>query len=267
MIEVASLTKRYDDGRGPATHALDDVSLSIDPAEFMTIVGTSGSGKTTLLNIIGGLDRDYTGTVTVDDSDNLAALPESRLADLRNRRFGFIFQQFHLLDHLTATENVSLPGFFGTVDGIDDTRNEARSRAQSLLERVGLGDRADDHPDALSGGQRQRVAIARALFHRPRYLLCDEPTGSLDRKTGQSVMSLFERLNRTSDVSVIIVTHEAHVARRTRRRVQLEDGAIVADDPVEEIEADPTAELVATEGASTHPGATDSKREPHEEGR
>lgn len=276
MIQIDSLGKVYHTGSDEETRALTDISLSIRPGDFTTIVGTSGSGKTTLLNIIGGLDREYTGSVSVDGSDNLADLSEDQLAHLRNRVFGFVFQQFHLLHHLTAAENVALPSYFGETTGSRRSPHTTRSdgqpnatgrtndwkstpkRAHELLERVGLGDRRHAHPGDLSGGQRQRVAIARALFRRPRYLLCDEPTGSLDRNTGRDVMSLFDTLNRESNVAVIIVTHEEHVARRTNRRIRLEGGSLVADDPVEAFDGDAT-DLVDTDRTATDPAPTEPK--------
>ena len=219
-IETIGLQREYDDGTR-RTRALRGVDLAVDPGGFVAVAGTSGSGKTTLLNIIGALDRDYTGQVTVDGQD-LGALDESGLARLRNETFGFVFQQFHLLDHLTVEENVRLPGFFGG--------DASEGRAEALLEEVGLGDVVAANPARLSGGQRQRVAIARALYRRPSVLLCDEPTGNLDRQTGLQVLELFGRLNDRRGVTVVVVTHEEHIAGMAERIVRLEDGRIESDE-------------------------------------
>jgi putative ABC transport system ATP-binding protein len=230
-ISVENLSKHY--GRGKArTLVLDHVDLSIDEGEFVSIVGTSGSGKTTLLNIMGGLDRDYEGDARVGEH-RLSELGERQLAGLRNAEFGFVFQQFNLLDHLSARENVYLPEYFDR-----DGHDQGQSRAVTLLERVGLGDKLDERPPRLSGGQKQRVAIARALFNSPSIIFCDEPTGSLDRKTGLQIMKVFQDLNRDEDMTLIVVTHEEHIARMARRIVRLEDGAIVADEPNEPVEPD-----------------------------
>lgn len=241
-IAVRHLEKSYGSGAGQ-TPALREVDLEIDTGDFVAIVGTSGSGKTTLLNIIGGLDRDYDGEVEVDGR-RLSELGESELATLRSRTFGFVFQQFHLLDHLTAAENVELPGYFRGSEADDGETG----RAQELLDRVGLADRADAHPNRLSGGEQQRVAIARALYGAPEHILCDEPTGSLDRGTGLQIMDLFQRLNREDGMTLIMVTHEEHIARMARRIVRLEDGRVIADEPNEPVEPSESS-IVGTEGA------------------
>lgn len=238
QIQITSLHKSY--GRGPGrTQVLRDISLSIAAGEFVSIVGTSGSGKTTLLNIMGGLDRGFEGSVQVGGHP-LEKLSDKQLSRLRNQHFGFVFQQFNLLDHLNAVENVVLPSFFGahptplTSDVAGDTpRQRAQRRGASLLERVGLGDKLTERPPQLSGGQKQRVAIARALFHQPSIIFCDEPTGSLDRRTGLQIMKIFQDLNHQENRTVIIVTHEEHIARMASRIVRLDDGALVADDPNE----------------------------------
>lgn len=225
MIHTQSLSKSY--GTGSAkTPVLRDVSLRFEDGEFVAIVGTSGSGKTTFLNIVGGLDRAYSGKVEVAGKD-FETLSEKQLAALRNRHFGFVFQQFNLLEHLSAVENISMPAFFA-----DETVAEPAKRAQELLELVGLSDKADAKPGELSGGQKQRIAIARALFRGPQILLCDEPTGSLDRTTGLQILSLFEELN-AKGITVLMVTHEEHIAQLARRLVRFEDGAVVYDGPVE----------------------------------
>jgi len=225
MIHTQSLSKTY--GTGSAqTPVLRDVSLRFDDGEFVAIVGTSGSGKTTFLNIVGGLDRTYTGKVEVAGK-GFESLSEKELAALRNRHFGFVFQQFNLLEHLNALENIAMPAFFA-----DETVAEPEKRAMELLELVGLTDKALAKPGELSGGQKQRIAIARALFRGPQVLLCDEPTGSLDRMTGLQILNLFEELN-AKGITVLMVTHEEHIARLARRLVRFEDGAVVYDGPVE----------------------------------
>ncbi len=228
MIHSQSLSKSY--GTGSAqTPVLRDVSLRFEDGEFVAIVGTSGSGKTTFLNIVGGLDRAYTGKVEVAGQD-FASLSEKQLAALRNRHFGFVFQQFNLLEHLNALENIAMPAFFA-----DEPIPDPEKRARELLELVGLADKADAKPGELSGGQKQRVAVARALFRGPQVLLCDEPTGSLDRTTGLQILHLFEELN-AKGITVLMVTHEEHIARLARRLVRFEDGAVVSDGPVESAE-------------------------------
>jgi ABC-type lipoprotein export system ATPase subunit len=234
MISVSGLSKFY--GEGDArTAVLDDVSLTIEAGDFVAIVGTSGSGKTTLLNVIGGLDRGWEGEVSVEGK-SLGGLNDSQLAAMRNEKLGFVFQQFNLLDHLSALENVVLPAFFAK-DGNDAEANE---RARTLLEKVGLGDKLQARPPELSGGQKQRVAIARALLRRPRFILCDEPTGSLDRDTGIQVLDIFRKLNADDDITIVMVTHEEHIARMARRIVRLEDGVVVADETVEAAQSDHT---------------------------
>lgn len=233
-INVNSLSKSYGKGQG-RTRVLREVSLSIRSGEFVSIVGTSGSGKTTLLNIMGGLDRNYEGAVRLDDH-RLEELSDKKLSGLRNRKFGFVFQQFNLLDHLTAGENVSLPSYFGTKRASHDAPHELRAR--ELLRKVGLADKTDERPPQLSGGQKQRVAIARALFHQPTIIFCDEPTGSLDRKTGLQIMQIFQDLNRDEQMTLVVVTHEEHIARMASRIIRLEDGVLVADEPNKPVQPD-----------------------------
>jgi putative ABC transport system ATP-binding protein len=222
-IEVKSLRKHYGRGQG-RVQILRDVSFSIPSGSFVAIMGTSGSGKTTLLNILGGLDRDWEGEVKVGGR-SLAALSEGALAELRNRSFGFIFQQFHLLDHLSAIENVALPDAFSR----QQREPSAVERAASLLKRVSLEDKRDMRPGELSGGQKQRVAIARALLQGPSVLLCDEPTGSLDRATGEQILDIFTELNQRDGLTILMVTHEEHIAQRAQRVLRMVDGALVED--------------------------------------
>ena len=223
IVKFSGVSKSY--GSGKLAHqVLCEVNLEVKEGELVAIVGTSGSGKSTLLNVIGGLDRMYTGQAMVAGRD-LAQLSDRELSHLRNEKVGFIFQQFHLLDHLSCAENVALPAIFSrrkTKDSAD--------RAQKILARVGMGDWTNDLPANLSGGQKQRVAIARALFHQPPLLLCDEPTGNLDSKTGQQIIELFATLNKEDGITLIIVTHESRVSVAAHRVVHLEDGRIIAED-------------------------------------
>ncbi len=222
VVRATGLAKVFGDGRA-SRRALDGVDLAIEKGEFVTILGPSGSGKSTLLGIVGGLDRDYEGKVEVLGSD-LRKLADRDLAGLRGRRIGFVFQSFHLLPHVDVLDNVLAPALF-----VGDASSAAtRARAQGLLDRVGLGDRAKDKPTELSGGQRQRVAIARALLHAPELLLCDEPTGNLDHETGAHVVALFRELHREENLTVVAVTHEARLAVAATRTVHLADGRIVA---------------------------------------
>jgi putative ABC transport system ATP-binding protein len=222
MISLTKVSRRY--GRGEqATYALREVSLEIPDGAFVKVVGTSGSGKTTLLNIIGGLDTEYSGLAEVAGR-NLKDMSDPELSRFRNRTVGFVFQHFHLLDHLDALQNVSLAAFFS--DG--DVRRTAE-RAEETLVRVGLRDKLHQRPGQLSGGQKQRVAIARALFNRPRLILADEPTGNLDTKTGAQVIDLFRSLNADDGLTVVAVTHEDQLFRMAQRAVRLEDGRVVED--------------------------------------
>ncbi len=254
MIEIVGL-KKYYGSDAARTCVLDDVTLTIEAGEFVSIIGTSGSGKTTLLNVIGGLDRDWTGSVSMHGID-VGALPEKDLAVLRNRTIGFVFQQFNLLDHLSALENVTLPSFFRpesvpaklkSIAAAGDPRLDPATRGTELLGKMGLSDKLDVPPTRLSGGQKQRVAIARALFSSPSIILCDEPTGSLDRKTGVTILQLFRELNQNDGITMVMVTHEEHIARMSDRIIRLEDGVVVSDtrnDPV-----DPSLEITSSEGA------------------
>ena len=221
MISLSDVHKRYRNAAS-SEFALRGVDLDIEEGELVAIVGTSGSGKTTLLNLVGGLDREYTGEVRVAGHD-LATLSDRALSDFRNRSIGFVFQHFSLLDHLTAVENVALPASF--VRGERPIANP-RGRAREALTEMGLGDKLDEHPNNLSGGQKQRVAIARALLFRPKLLLCDEPTGSLDTKTGHQIIELFKELY-SEGYTVVIITHEARVSDEAKRVVRIEDGRIV----------------------------------------
>ena len=202
--------------------ALDGVSLAIDRGEFVSVMGPSGSGKSTFMNLIGCLARPNSGSIELD-GERVSDLSSEALAGVRNRKIGFVFQQFNLLGRTTAVDNVALPLLYAGVD-----RTERTKRAGEALARVGLDDRVQHLPSQLSGGQQQRVAIARALVNSPDMLLADEPTGALDTATGQEIMNLFQTLNEAG-LTVIVVTHEAEVADYARRILRFRDGAIMSD--------------------------------------
>ena len=202
--------------------ALDGVSLAIDRGEFVSVMGPSGSGKSTFMNLIGCLDRPNSGSIELD-GERVSDLASDSLAGVRNRKIGFVFQQFNLLGRTTAVDNVALPLLYAGVD-----RTERTKRAGEALARVGLDDRAQHLPSQLSGGQQQRVAIARALVNSPDMLLADEPTGALDTGTGREIMNLFQTLNEAG-LTVIVVTHEAEVADYARRVLRFRDGVIMSD--------------------------------------
>jgi putative ABC transport system ATP-binding protein len=220
IVVAEGLRKVYGDGQG-ARAALDGVSLTVERREFLVILGHSGSGKSTLLGLAGGLDRAYEGKVSLFGQD-IATLSDKALARLRGRRIGFVFQAFHLLGHLSVLDNVLAPALF---DPGDDDLTE---RALTLLERLGIKDRAADLPAQLSGGQRQRVAIARALLSSPDLLLCDEPTGNLDTDTGERTIALFRSLHEDG-LTVLAVTHEERLASAGTRVIRLKDGRIVEE--------------------------------------
>jgi len=221
-ISLQGINKFYGSGQA-RQQVLFDVSLDIPCGELLSIVGTSGSGKSTLLNIIGGLDRNYEGTVLIQNA-NYANMDDAQLARLRNEKIGFIFQAFNLLDHLTCWENVCLPALF-------DRRHQSalREHATEVLDRVGLSGKTDARPSNLSGGQKQRIAIARALFNHPTIMLCDEPTGNLDSDTGRQIIQLFRDLNEHDGITLILVTHENRLSQVAHRIVQIEDGRIASE--------------------------------------
>jgi putative ABC transport system ATP-binding protein len=225
VIHVEALRRVYSTGKAEV-HALRGVDLSVAPGEMVAIMGASGSGKSTLMNIIGCLDRPTSGSYWLDGV-RVDGLDKNALADIRNQKIGFVFQGFNLLARTTALANVELPLLYDRTVHRRDTKGPARE----ALERVGLGDRLDHEPSELSGGQQQRVAIARALVTQPAILLADEPTGNLDSRTSVDVMSLFQELN-AQGITVIMVTHEADIARFARRVVEMRDGHIIRDEPV-----------------------------------
>ncbi|MEB3195707.1 MAG: ABC transporter ATP-binding protein [Candidatus Sericytochromatia bacterium] len=221
MIQLRNISKTYATGL-TSFRALDDVSLSISSGEFVAIMGTSGSGKSTMMNIMGCLDRPSSGSYTFDGT-SVQDLDEEALAAVRNRKLGFVFQSFNLLARTSAIANVELPLIYAGVKPA-----ERRERARLALQRVGLGDRLEHHPNQLSGGQQQRVSIARAIVTRPRVLLADEPTGALDSRTTDEIMALFLDLH-AEGITLVMVTHEPDVAAYAQRIVRFRDGRIVAD--------------------------------------
>ncbi len=221
LIEARHLTKAYSLG-GQTVHALRGVSLYIEAGEFVAIMGASGSGKSTLMNILGCLDRPTSGGYRLA-GEAVQSMSSDQLASIRNRRIGFVFQQFNLLPRTRALENVELPMVYAAVKA-----PERRARALAALQQVGLGERIDHTPAELSGGQQQRVAIARALVNQPLLVLADEPTGALDSQTSGDIMRLLAQLN-AQGITVVLVTHEPDVAAWARRRIVFRDGLIVED--------------------------------------
>lgn len=221
VIRLANLTRLYQMG-GETIYALDSVDLDIGRNEYAAIMGPSGSGKSTMMNVIGCLDSPTTGEYWLNNQ-LVSAMSDRRLAQARNREIGFVFQTFNLLSRMTALHNVEVPLIYGGW-----RRKARREKAQHALETVGLADRMSHRPSELSGGQRQRVAIARALVTDPSILLADEPTGNLDSNTGDEIMQLFDQLQAAGN-TLIVVTHEKHVAKHARRIIRLSDGKIVDD--------------------------------------
>ena len=221
VIRVSDLHKNYRMG-SDTIHALNGVDCAIHENEYVAVMGPSGSGKSTLMNIIGCLDRPTTGEYWLS-GENVSKLGDRSLARVRNRRIGFVFQTFNLLPRATALQNVEIPLMYGGMG-----RRQRRARARRTLERVGLSDRMKHKPSELSGGQRQRVAVARALVNEPEILLADEPTGNLDSRTGEDIMDLFDALHKAGQ-TIILVTHESHIANRAHRHVHLHDGVVTQD--------------------------------------
>ncbi len=223
VIKLDEIRKVYHTGEVDV-HAVRGISLEIFPGEFVAVMGASGSGKSTLMNIIGALDRPSGGNYLLDGID-VSTLDRDALADVRNEKIGFVFQGFDLLSRTSALENVEMPMLYHRRRF---QSHEQREHAMRALELVGLGDRADHHPNQLSGGQQQRVAIARALVNQPTLLLADEPTGNLDSQTSIEIMGVFQKLN-DQGITLVMVTHELDIARYTRRNVILRDGNIISD--------------------------------------
>ena len=221
LVEAVNLTKTYMLGKVPV-QALRGVNLKVEAGDFVSVLGPSGSGKSTMLNLIGALDKPTSGTLLIDGVD-ISKLSDNQLADLR-RRIGFVFQFFNLIPRLTAKDNVEL-----SMSIADMNKAERKKRAIALLETVGLKDRVNHKPAELSGGQQQRVAIARALANNPKFLLLDEPTGNIDSKTASEVLGLIKKLNFENNVSIIMVTHDQHLAREAKRTLQMFDGQITTE--------------------------------------
>jgi putative ABC transport system ATP-binding protein len=224
LLEAHRLTRRYGAGDAAVT-ALSETSFTVAEGEFVAVMGPSGSGKSTLMNLVGLLDRPTSGRLVLAGEDT-TGLDHDRLARLRNRRIGFVFQAYNLLARNTTLENVEMPLVYSGLRG-----GKRRLKARAALESVGLSHRVDHWPGELSGGEQQRVAIARALAGDPALILADEPTGALDSRTGRSILALFQALNRAGR-TIVMVTHDEHVARHAGRILSLQDGALVGDDPV-----------------------------------
>ena len=221
IVEAVDLKKTYVLGKVPV-NALRGVNLKVESGDFLAILGPSGSGKSTLLNLIGALDKPTEGKMLIEGVD-VSTLNDSQLADLR-RRIGFVFQFFNLIPRFTARENVEL-----SMSIADMGRVERRKHAEDLLDTVGLKERMNHKPAELSGGEQQRVAIARALANNPKFLLMDEPTGNIDSKTAKEVMSLIKKLNEEKAVTIVMVTHDQHLAEETKRTVQMFDGIVARE--------------------------------------
>jgi putative ABC transport system ATP-binding protein len=221
MIELSKIHRDFLVG-DQTVHALNDVSLTIQAGEYVSIMGPSGSGKSTLLNLLGLLDQPSSGTYKLNGVD-VTGLSDKEQAHVRNREIGFVFQMFHLVPRLTAFENVELPLMLAGI-----TPDERRSRVNTVLEELSLTNRAHHKPDQLSGGQRQRVAIARATVTQPKVILADEPTGNLDHKSGQDVIRILEELNQRG-LTLIMVTHDPEMGRRARRKLTMMDGLLQKD--------------------------------------
>ncbi len=223
LAELVNLRKVYQMGAGLEVAALQGIDLTVEPGDYLAIMGPSGSGKSTLLNLVGCLDRPTSGRYILGGQD-VSALSDSDLSEVRGQRIGFVFQSFNLIPQLTALDNIEVPLFYQRIH-----RRERRRRSLELAERVGLGNRARHKPMELSGGEQQRVAIARALANDPLIILADEPTGNLDSRTGQEILAIFDDM-ATRGRTLIIVTHDEAVGRRTHSIVRVADGKVVAQE-------------------------------------
>jgi putative ABC transport system ATP-binding protein len=248
VIEVKDLVKDYKLGQVPV-HVLKGISFEIERGDFVSIMGPSGSGKSTLMNILGCLDKPTSGSYKLDGI-SVGELNRDQLAEIRNKKIGFVFQQFNLLARTSATENVELPLMY-----TDTPARERQDRAMKALLAVGLAGREDHQPSQLSGGQQQRVAIARSLVNDPKIILADEPTGALDSRTSIEIMAIFQRLNREDGITMIVVTHDPDVATYSNRNIHFKDGKLQLDERIaqprdakkdlEQLPAEKPEELVA----------------------
>lgn len=227
IVKVEDLKKTYILGKVKVP-ALRGLSFEINKSEFVSIIGPSGCGKSTLLHLIGCLDHPTTGAVYLDGT-NVSTLDDNELAEIRNKKIGFVFQTFNLLPRMNAVENVELPLIYGNVSA-----KQMKEKAMEMLAKVGLEHRAGHRPPELSGGERQRVAIARALVIDPSIILADEPTGNLDSKSSEEIMVIFQRLN-VEGATIIMVTHEHDIAQCTKRAIHLKDGQVLSDEPVKQV--------------------------------
>ena len=225
VISVEHLTKVYDLGE-VRVEALRGVDVCVERGEFVAIMGASGSGKSTFLNIVGCLDRPSTGRYTLDGVD-VSQMSSDQLAEVRNKKIGFVFQSFNLLARTSAVENVELPLLYNGTDS-----HGRRARALAALKATGLEERAEHQPSQLSGGQQQRVAIARALVNQPSIILADEPTGNLDSQTSNEIMGIMQTLNEQQGITIMLVTHEPDIAQYAKRVIQFKDGLVIEDRPV-----------------------------------
>ncbi|MBN2057888.1 MAG: ABC transporter ATP-binding protein [Candidatus Saganbacteria bacterium] len=227
MVKVEDLHRTYILGKVEVP-ALRGLSFEVTKGEFVSITGPSGCGKSTLMHLIGCLDHPDSGTVYLDDI-NVSKLNDNQLAEIRNKKIGFVFQTFNLLPRLSAIENVELPLIYGFF-----TPRQMKEKSMAVLEKVGLAHRAEHRPPEMSGGERQRVAIARALVVEPSIILADEPTGNLDSKSSEEIMAIFQGLNNEG-ATIIMVTHEHDIANCTKRNINLKDGQVLADQPVKQV--------------------------------
>jgi len=239
MLQIEGMTKTFASG-GTELHILKGVTLRVEAGEFVAIMGPSGSGKSTFMNMLGCLDRPSSGSYQLDGIE-VTQLPEKKLAEVRNRKIGFVFQAFNLLPRSSALQNVELPMLYAGLG-----RKERRTRALDALRRVGLAERINHKPPQLSGGQKQRVAIARALVNQPAILLADEPTGNLDSRSSVEIMAIFQELHEQG-VTIILVTHETDIAQHAQRIITFKDGNILSDERVQErLIASPSEEVFVT---------------------
>lgn len=226
MINLVNVNRHFKNGE-ETNHILKDINISIDTGEFIAIMGPSGSGKSTLINILGFIDRGYTGEYLFDN-ENYQQVSDNKLAFIRNKTVGFVFQNFKLIQNNTIMENVSIPLLYSGMSS-----KERKQRVESVLKDVGIADKKHLEPNKLSGGQQQRVAIARSIVNKPKFIIADEPTGALDSQTSKDIMDLFVRLNREQNTTMIIVTHDRKVAEQADRVIHILDGRVQREEVIE----------------------------------